>query len=758
MFLGPGGSGKSSLLDGLMNQPLSPAESTALADVKDIWVEAADAAEDAWRLIEEEDQFQELKSLCDQASKDKVERPQDAAAGVKAPDHTASASFNHNVQMAAEVQKDVTESVVQNTRQVKQKQQELQLMKQEQQKQKQLQQEEQRQEEQQQQHWLQPTEHQWLQQLKQQLQEKLQQRLSKNTPPSTRSEVMMRIWDCGGQPVFLDILSAFLSSPTIFLLVFDASKALNINCQECWNHEGHSHYVKEYNITFLQLMMQWMRLIHASHVAKSEIGTYAEKTTESDATHVETAHSEATTDRKQPISLPLCPKIMIVGTHGDKVSDEEKKQVGVDIESTCHERALQCLIIDKMIVDNTKAGKGKSEDPSYRKIRKAAYEFTCSHTQQTPVAWVFFRQLVQKAATKYKLLSFDQVTDIAQMCGIDASKVPSVLHFYHQLGIFLYYREIKSLSNTIIVEPQWLIKTLCELLMPEVYELRPENLTDLWQHLEKNGVLVEPLYQGLWKNCGLTGGAQALVDLLEHFDLAKKIDNSSVPKEIRRHNGYMYFVPCMLKDRLQEGPHGEAEKTTGKPQKVIQEAATLHITFNTKYIPPGFFIRLAVQMTKSKMCTLAFDESGMYRDSINFRYGQVDRVTIAESKSLDSVCVDVIRDVKRTYSISRFADSCVSFRGELCAMCTEVLHWFPSIELDFAFKCSCSMDAGEHFANIKNAIDRDSKFFCDQDREYQVNPEHKYWLPLAQHTLQVSISSAFVISLLYLLFLLDSQV
>ena len=48
----------------------------------------------------------------------------------------------------------------------------------------------------------------------------------------------------------------------------------------------------------------------------------------------------------------------------------------------------------------------------------------------------------------------------------------------------------------------------------------------LWQWLEGKGVLLEPLYRDLWRDCGLTGGAQALFDLLEHFDLARKINKA----------------------------------------------------------------------------------------------------------------------------------------------------------------------------------------------------------------------------------------
>ena len=230
MFLGPGGSGKSSLLDGLMDQPLRLAESTALADILNItyhWVEAADAAEDAWRLMEEKDEVQELASLCHLAVKDKTERPQGAAAGVNAPVHTASApSSDQDAQKAAHIQKDVAGSVVYVVWKMQQKQKKLQ------QRQQELQ-------------WKQEEEQFLLFILD--LQQEQQQ--LEHTPPSTGPEVMMRVWDCGGQPVFLDILSAFLTSRTMFLLLFDASQPLNTKCQETWRHKGWTYHGKEHNIT-----------------------------------------------------------------------------------------------------------------------------------------------------------------------------------------------------------------------------------------------------------------------------------------------------------------------------------------------------------------------------------------------------------------------------------------------------------------------------------------------------------------------------
>ena len=547
---------------------------------------------------------------------------------------------------------------------------------------------------------------------------------SRESPPST--EVVMHIWDCGGQPVFLDILSAFLTQRTMFLLLFDASMPSNSKYQEIWRHKGEKRQGQKQNITILQLMMQWMRLIHASLVAKDEWGT-ADK--ESEATQ-----HEATVERRQSSLSDRCPRMMIIGTHGDRVQPKQQQdEVLSELKASCEDMPFQDILECKLIVDNTRAG-GKEEDSGYKRIRTKIYDFTKYLTIDTPNAWLSFRKVLQDTVDSPALL-YEEVIPIAKKCGIPKEVVPSVLHFYHQLGVFLHYTRIESLRTTIIVKPQWLIQQLCKLLMPEMFGSRDEHLTRQWNDLEEKGVLMERLYQGIWKKCELRGGAQALVDLMEYFDLAKKIN--SVPREMQQCKGYMYFVPCMLKVRSQEGA---MEGTIELPQETLRKAETLHITFTTGCTPPGFFVRLAARMINSERCTLSF-ERGIYRNSITFRCGELDRVTISESKSLESVQVDFIRVAKRKQSAIHFADSCLAFRRELSTMCKEALRWFPSIEHDFAFRCSCSKHAGEHFAIIDDETHRESQVFCQRDRPYRMNSGHKYWLEPEPSTSQVSTVS-----------------
>ena len=77
------------------------------------------------------------------------------------------------------------------------------------------------------------------------------------------TEVYMRVWDCGGQPIFLDILPAFLTARTLFLLMFDARHDLREPCRHLTHNKRKAKEEQE-EITTLELLIQWMATIHAT--------------------------------------------------------------------------------------------------------------------------------------------------------------------------------------------------------------------------------------------------------------------------------------------------------------------------------------------------------------------------------------------------------------------------------------------------------------------------------------------------------------
>ena len=507
--------------------------------------------------------------------------------------------------------------------------------------------------------------------------------------------------------MFLDIISAFLTVRTMFLLVFDGSLDLQRTCTSHWRHNGVKIQGRKQNISTLQLMIQWMQLIYASLVAKPS----------------------------QQSLQSICPRILMVGSHGDKI--DESKKTNVLKQLTCTSAPFNAIVIDKLIVDNTKAGRGKDEDPGYRKIRKSVHEFAESLTVETPLAWIQFRKVLIKTATEQKkqkpILSYHEVVTVAETCNIPETKVASVLYFYHELGVFLHYNDIKSLSNTIFLEPRWLFQQLCKLLMPQYYHSELQIPISWREDLENYGILTRPFYQKISCGCGLE--PEALVELLDNFDLAKKI--TKCPEKFQHIAGDKYFIPCMLNMKPSLG----SDPTEHQSPSSSRKAATLHIVFKMGFVPPGFFVRLAAQMT-TKLEPL-FD-GHVYRDSITFEYGEYDIVTISEPPSLRSIQVDVAEIAKRKKARCTFADSCLSFRNELYKMSINVLCWLQSIELYFAFVCEKD---SENFIDLKmkklgervvSEKHQESPMYCKKcHKELEMAQEHKYWLPAPP---QVSMS------------------
>ena len=104
-------------------------------------------------------------------------------------------------------------------------------------------------------------------------------------------EMWLHLWDCGGQPVFLDVLPAFLSSQTVFLLMFDASRSLDSPFQVFIFNKGERKDDAVLEITTLSLLQKWIASIHA------RFG-----------------------DTEQQGMVPDYPRIILVGTHGDQLA------------------------------------------------------------------------------------------------------------------------------------------------------------------------------------------------------------------------------------------------------------------------------------------------------------------------------------------------------------------------------------------------------------------------------------------------------
>ena len=384
--------------------------------------------------------------------------------------------------------------------------------------------------------------------------------------------LLMHFWDCGGQPAFLEILPVFLTSRTTFLLHFDASKDLNSKWQSVHHIDGIRYDGEEVNMSTLTYMLNWMACVD-SHLMKYGADG----------------------------SIPDYPRMFCIGTHGDLLSDAKKEQVRSELISHYKDKEYAKLVSDTLIIDNTSSGKGESEDPNIEVVRSAIIDITRNKLiVKTPISWVLFRKVLE--ALKENIVSISLAEDVGVACNIPPEDVPQVLLFYHDLGSVLYYPQLEGLKEKVIVDPKFFIDALGKIF---TFQSSTTHARE-WEIFHQYGILIQPLYASVWKECGDLK-PEDFIAILLHFRLAAqvKVDQMFFSQYEQ------YFIPAILK--LCQ------DNTIATHSKEVETASPLHIRFGTGFVPPGFFTRFVAVIADHPNTTL-YLQKGVYRNCVTFRY------------------------------------------------------------------------------------------------------------------------------------------
>ncbi len=543
-------------------------------------------------------------------------------------------------------------------------------------------------------------------------------------------EVFVRIWDCGGQLVFLNILPAFLTPRTLFMLTFDASEDLNRKLQVVTRQQGKIVHTEDYHLSTTEVILQWMASIH-SHLSLS----------------------------KQDENVERFPRIMLVGTHRDKLSvtsgTNSEQGIREHLHSHYNDKYYADLLLPTTplyLVDNTRAGEGKNEDPVVKEIRQRVQDFISEELSvPTPVTWVLFRKVMHIVFKDKPVVKLREVQAIAKACFIPAEAVFSVLNFYHQLGVFLHFADVPALQYVVITDPQWLIDNFAKILSPKGmahHGMADHDMERLWRLLHIKGILVQKLYETVLAGAGID--PQALVDLLDHFLLAAPVppDNNEPYASSK-----WYFVPSML-----PGPSGSSQPRPNVANPTCK-AKTVHLTFSSHYVPPGFFVRLIASLAHEKHCTVLF--LNVDRLNVTFRYGEVDELRLRENS--ETIEMHMSRNIEGQQS-PKFAFSCREVLQLLQSKFADIRKWLPSIQMEAAFSCpQCKSMNSDKFLPITPAMCTISVLHCTICGGYfHPTQEQQYWLKYPDtiepsegiHELSKSVLLTVVYFSLHIVFLL----
>ena len=566
MLLGPCGAGKSSLKRGLMSKPFdSRKNSTIIADLQSVRYEWAQAG-DPWREVTPEDEIEELARLLatiyNNPSGSQTHLSSELATTLFAGDMMPSSTdiprcYDEEIEEMS-VSEFFSEAMA------------------------------------------------------------MAQQMRSTEITQLKPQPFLHIWDCGGQPVFLEVLPAFLTSRTMFLLLFDASTDLNTRMRSVRYQHGQEITVGDVSMTTLELMESWMSNIHANLVKRDDKDAILEY-----------------------------PKVIAVGTRGDKLKATEKERVKKTLEEFLQARHYS-EVLDKhkvLIVDNTTSGQ-EHEDNTFKCLREEIDDFTSTKLKvRTPISWILFRKVLQMLVEKKSrnTITIGEAIAVGKSCKIEPKDVMKVLNFYHELGVVLFYPHIKGLGDKVILSPKWFVDCLGKVLT-----LEGRVYGKMWDLLKKKGILVQPLYATAWKGCGGVE-PEEMIQLLVHFGLAAELET----KQYYDPDVKQFFVPAVL------------PTFTGDPSSAITpgyklRATPLHITFSTGYVIPGFFTRLVTSMARfgQQTCSLQFDED-VFRNRMHFLF-DINEVTLTELPNV--IQVDLLRYIPDSPKLTPIQKSCESLQ------------------------------------------------------------------------------------------------
>ena len=370
------------------------------------------------------------------------------------------------------------------------------------------------------------------------------------------------IWDFAGQDIYRAIHPIYMSSEDICLLVFDLTKKLSA-LAECRVNVGHGEdtvRARDCEDTNLDHLLRWMDLIHT-----------LKKCDQNEESAAELSH----------------PPVIVVGTHADCVDDPSKEILSVKRKlSHVLGKVLAKHIANFLPVNNSKAGEpgGKEKIIALRKeILELADQMP--HTKkEIPLQWHRVEKEISKPAwqiKKYLEKKMFRKDIVSQYCTFDdENDFDELIYFLHARGSIVYHEHTGDKDGLVILDPQWLINVLCEIVKVKSHAEEQMCLTQAREDLQEKGILRQVLIDNACKKKNLDSIKDCLISLMEKFNLickwpAKNTEDSLI------------LVPCMLTTRGEEENEFD-DMTSNCP-------APVYLTFSgTKFVPGGLFCRLVV--------------------------------------------------------------------------------------------------------------------------------------------------------------------
>eukprot|EP00058_Branchiostoma_floridae_P002883 XP_002588371.1 hypothetical protein BRAFLDRAFT_63321 [Branchiostoma floridae] len=401
------------------------------------------------------------------------------------------------------------------------------------------------------------------------------------------------------------------------------------------------------------------------------------------------------------------PPVIVVLTNKDKVSKGYIKKHKRKIRRHIEGKSAGLLVMSKIFaVDNT------TEDAVVDEIRKYIRQVASKlpHMgEKIPISWLHLKsELTKRREGGDRFLKFQDIAKLSRDSAInitDKHTLAMVLTFFHDRGDIIFFDE-PDLRDDVTLQPQVMIDVFKTIItIPKYQQDRGTNqeMKEMWERLEKEGVLSDKLLTRIWekkdeqlkekgKNPFLLKHKSLLKALMEKFYLICNATAISDASDEGQHEE-IYFVPALLSCKR--------DNAVLYPGNMHIYPQSLYFVFSETFLPSGMFCRLQA------LCVRRFglEESRVFAGCGRFP-------TDDEKQSFVVTKVDHYIKVELLSSTNVFKEEeGLRVRKFLSSALFEIKEkWIPCIQYDLC--CSTQEDGcGPPFrklSTVAGSVERDS--------------------------------------------------
>ena len=324
--------------------------------------------------------------------------------------------------------------------------------------------------------------------------------------------------DTGGQVEFQEMLPLLIFGPSIFFFIFRLDLDFKSElCVEYRMSANKSINCYTSSITTEEALLQCLTSVYA----------------------MDTSEEDSVKTHK--------PMVFIVGTHKDRLGSEAEGIIKINhlnrhldfiIQSNGFRDLVQYAGDNHNVmfaVDNT-----SDSEEDFQKIRSNVNHLINSRKEfsiEYPISYLLFCLDLQNM--KQSILTLDECKDLAAQHGIEEDQVSHLLRFLHiRIGVVRYF-DIKGLKHIIVKEPQVLFDKITDLLVKTFSGefLRTGEVLDF----RKKGILTASAFENVVSSDDKIKPNEFL-QLLVHL----RIVTPFVTPGDKEDQEKRYFIPCVL--------------------------------------------------------------------------------------------------------------------------------------------------------------------------------------------------------------------